>query len=219
MSERQMDSISRHPIRWNFPARHLAGHLARIGAASAALLLAGCISFGPKVPDQLISLSPDVSAPAGDIGSGKSGSAITVVDPEADRSLDVLRVPVQVTPATVAYLKDASWLEKPARQFRTLLAETIRAKTGALVFEGLNFETGGNRVLAGRLLTMGYDAASGAVVVRYDALLTGSGPVRAQRFEARVAGVPAEAAAVAPALNRAANDVAAQVADWVKQGA
>jgi len=56
------------------------------------------------------------------------------------------------------------------------------------------------------------------VVVRYDAVLRLSdGTVRTQRFEAEQTGVLPDALSVAPALNRAANDVAAQVAEWVGQ--
>jgi cholesterol transport system auxiliary component len=63
---------------------------------------------------------------------------------------------------------------------------------------------------------MGYDATSSSVTVRFDAQLAGPGDVlRVRRFEASVSGVAAETEAVAPALNRAANDVAAQVANWV----
>lgn len=184
--------------------------------ALLALALAGCISFGPETPKQLISLTPDASAPAGDLGTGDQSRAVIVLDPETDRDLDVLRVPVQVTPATIAYVKHASWLEKPARQFRILLAETIRANNRALVFEGLSADAGTQRVLSGRLTKMGYDVASGAVIARYDALLTDpDGVVRLQRFEARQPGVPADAAAVAPALNRVANDLARQTAAWL----
>lgn len=195
--------------------------LLRRAAPIAALLavlppLAGCISFGPATPKQLIGLSAENTAPPGELGAGNQSRAIIVLDPETDRDLDVLRVPVQVTPATVAYIKDASWIEKPARQFRSLLAETIRAKNRVLVFEGLSADTGTQRVLSGRLLTMGYDAASGAIVVRYDALLTApDGEVRLQRFEARRPGVAPTPAAVSPALNRAANDIAGQVAAWL----
>ena len=143
-----------------------------------------------------------------------------MIEPETDRSLDVQRVPVQVSPSAVAYLKDASWVEKPARQFRGLLAETIRAKSRRLVFEGFTAEGGSRNVLTGRLTAMGYDAPSGAVVVRFDALLTTrGGQVRAQRFEASVPGVAPDAKSVAPAINTAANDVAAQVADWVGSSA
>lgn len=185
-------------------------------ALAAAVALGGCVKLGSKVPDQLIRLTPQTAAPAGAIGAGRFADAIVVVDPAADRRLDVQRVPVQVDAATVAYLKDATWVEKPARQFRRLLAETIRAKGGRLVVEGDDYDVAGRIVLSGRLLDMGYDVASRSAVVRFDALRENAdGSVQSQRFEATVPGVAPKANAVAPALNRAANEVAAQVAEWV----
>lgn len=191
--------------------------MVRKAAALAALvLLAGCISFGKKPPDTLISLTPENTAPVGALGSGTIDNAILVLDPDTDRRLDVQRVPVQVNASTVAYLKKAAWIERPARQFRRLLAETIRAKSNRLVLESNDVEVGSKLVLSGRLVDMGYDAGSQSVVVRYDALLEADdGTVKSRRFEGIVPGVAPTSSAVAPALNEAANDVAAQVADWV----
>lgn len=197
--------------------------MARIGAtlrpvaATAALaLLGGCVSFGAAPPKQLIRLTPTMLAPAGELAPNPAAPPLLVLDPDADRALTVTRVPVRMSDTAVAYLKDAVWLDRPARQFRGLLAETIRAGNRRLVFEGSGGESGDQAVLSGRLLAMGYDATRAAVVVRFDALLTTPGaPLRTRRFEAEVPGVAADAAAVAPALNRAANRVAAQVAAWV----
>ena len=70
--------------------------------------------------------------------------------------------------------------------------------------------------LGGRLVDMGYDAADQAVVVRFEAVRsTRGGAVETRRFESVVPGVPAKPAAIAPALNRAANAVAADVAAWI----
>jgi cholesterol transport system auxiliary component len=183
---------------------------------AAALALSGCVSFGAKPPPTLITLTAAAPAPAGSLGGGSIGQALVVTDPEADRRIDVQRVPVQIDASSVAYLKDAMWVEKPTRQFRRLLAETIRGKGGRLVLEGGEAEAIGKDTLGGRLVDMGYDAPSQSVVVRFDALRTDAkGAISARRFEARVPGVAAEAAVVGPALNRAANDVARQVADWV----
>ena len=183
---------------------------------TAVLLLGGCLSFGGKVPEQLISLTSARTAPAGATTSGRMADALIVLDPDTDRRIDVLRVPVQVDDATVAYVKDATWVERPARQFRRLLAEAIRAKSGRLVVEGEDAEIAGKDMLSGRLLDMGYDARNQSVVVRYDALRElPDGTVRTRRFEEVVPGVAAEGKAVGAALNRAANAVALQVADWV----
>lgn len=183
---------------------------------AAVLLLAGCISFGGKVPDQLISLTPDRTAPSGATASGRMADALVVLDPETSRRLDVQRVPVQISDSSVAYLKDAMWVERPARQFRRLLAETIRAKGNSLVVEGDDSEFAGKTKLGGRLLEMGYDAPSQSVIVRFDAAREDvDGTISTRRFEAVVPGIRAEAAPVGRALNEAANEVAGQVADWL----
>lgn len=186
-------------------------------AIAACLALPGCISLAAKPPAQLIRLTPDESAPAGSQVSGQMSEAIVVLDPESDRSLDTPRVPVKIDASSLSYLKDAFWTEKPARQMRTLLAETLRARTGRLVVEGLDFENAGQVQIGGRLLAMGYDVPTHSVVVRLDVTRAErKGPITTRRFEASVPNVKPDAAAVAPALNRAANDVAKQAADWIK---
>ncbi|MET0588947.1 MAG: ABC-type transport auxiliary lipoprotein family protein [Novosphingobium sp.] len=186
----------------------------------AAALLAGCVSVGVggggKGPTQLITLTAESTAPAGNIGSGSLADALVVLDPDTDRRLDVQRVPVQVDDSTLAYLQNAAWVERPARQFRRLLAETIRARGNRLVLESSDDETGGRITLSGRLLEMGYDARASSVIVRFDAVRKHpNGQLEARRFESVVPGIAPKAAEVSPALNRAANDVARQVSDWV----
>jgi cholesterol transport system auxiliary component len=63
----------------------------------------------------------------------------------------------------------------------------------------------------------GVDEGTGEAVVTYDAVLQrGEAPVfEKQRFEARVPLADISAAPAAAALSQAANQVAAQVADWV----
>ncbi|MDD3799137.1 MAG: ABC-type transport auxiliary lipoprotein family protein [Novosphingobium sp.] len=189
------------------------------GAAALALLLAlpGCVSLGGKVPDQLMTLTPDASAGAGTSASGTLADAIAVLDPGTPRELDVQRVPVQVNDTEIAYLKDATWVEKPARLFRNLLSETIQAGGTRLVLGGADERYAAATKLTGQLLTMGYDARTQSVVVRYDAVLASpGGKIATRRFESVVANVRPKAKYVGPALNEAANGVAAQVAQWVK---
>lgn len=198
----------------------MAGKLIRYGAlAFLPLALSACVSIGGKgkLPPTLLTLSPAAVAPAGSGASAAPSEALMVLEPETDQYLSVLRIPVQVDGANIAYIKNAQWVERPARLFRALLAETLRAKGNRLILEDTQatVPVAGSR-LAGRLIAMGYDAQSQSVVVRYDAIRTGSGgTVQTRRFESVVPGVKAEAEAIGPALNRAANDVAAQVADWV----
>jgi cholesterol transport system auxiliary component len=184
--------------------------------ALAALLLGGCLSFGGKVPDTLFALTAQNAVPVGTAITGKAGEAIVVFEPETDRKLAVQRVAVQVDGSNVAYLQKAMWVERPARLFQGLLAETIRAKTGKLVLLADDNASAAATRLSGRLLEMGYDARTMSVVVRFDALRSdGSGTVSTKRFESTVTGVAADAVQVAPALNQASNEVAQQVADWL----
>ncbi|HMO69052.1 MAG TPA: ABC-type transport auxiliary lipoprotein family protein [Novosphingobium sp.] len=189
----------------------------RAVALLVPLLLAGCISLGGgKVPDRLITLTAEASAPAGALAGAATSEALLVLDPDTDRRLDVQRVPVQVDDASVAYLKDLQWVERPARLFRRLLAETIRARGKQMVVEGSDAAVARQDSLSGRLIDLGYDARSSSVVVRFDALREDrAGKLEARRFEAIVPGVAPRPEQVGPALNRAANDVARQVADWI----
>lgn len=190
----------------------------RISLACAPFaLLAGCVNLGGgKPPPTLVSLTPARAAPAGALASGALKDALVVAEPETDRRLAVQRIPVQIDDANVAYLQNSQWVERPARLFRSLLAETIRAKGNRLVIEDNQIEAGGGGRLAGRLLDMGYDARRLSVVVRYDAIREDkSGAVTTRRFEAVVPVAEPKGEYVGPALNQAANQVASQVADWV----
>ena len=190
------------------------GTITRTAPLAALLLLGGCLSFGPKTPPTLFDLTSENPAPAGAGQSGSLASALVVEVPEAPLSLNVTRVPVQVDATNLAYVKKAAWAERPARLFQRLLAETIRAKGSRLVLES-EPGTGNSEVLSGRLLAMGFNAPTNAAVVRFDAMRTTKGGlVQVRRFEASQSA-SAEPEVLGPALNRAANDVARQVADWV----
>jgi cholesterol transport system auxiliary component len=190
--------------------------VAAAAALAAVLALGGCISLGGKPPAQLLNLTATSAAPAGASASGTAENAIAVMDVEAPQKIDVARVPVDTSGSSVAYLKDAQWVEKPARLFTRLVSDTLRARGNHLVVSGTDLEDAAATKLSGTLQAMDYDAASGSVVVRFDAVLTGpNGAIRSRRFESTVGGVAAEAAPVGAALNEAANQVAAQVVDWV----
>jgi cholesterol transport system auxiliary component len=197
--------------------RRVPGSIKHVGVLAGLLLLSGCLSFGGRTPDRLIALTAEATAPAGDMPSVAPADALIVLDPEVDRRLDVQRVPVQVDDAAIAYLKEATWVERPARQFRRLVAETIRARGQRLVLEAGDANHAGQTRLGGRLLDMGYDGRRRAVIVRFDAMRwEPAGQVVSRRFEATVPDVAPDAESIAPALNRAANDVARQVADWIR---
>lgn len=185
-----------------------------------SLALGGCLSLGGKVPPTLFSLTPSASVPAGTVTSGDPKSAIMVMEPETDQRLAVNRVPVQIDDTNVAYVKNAAWIERPSRLFRALLAETLRTKTNALVLEDDQAAANIGTRINGRLIDMGYDARTQSVVVRFEALrsTTGNVVVSTKRFESVVPVSEAKPEVIGPALNRAANDVAGQVASWVTGG-
>ncbi|MEL6529597.1 MAG: ABC transporter [Pseudomonadota bacterium] len=188
-----------------------------------AMALGSCVSLGGNVelPPSLLTLSSTDVAPAGSsasTGVSADDGAIAVLTPETPAKLNVLRVPVTVSPTEIAYLQEAVWVEKPARLFRRLLGETLRARGSTLILDSDDTPKLAGQTLRGTLFDLGYDAADSSVVVRFDAIRTSAaGVVETRRFEARESGVLAEAAFVGPALNRAANTVASDVADWMAQ--
>lgn len=185
-------------------------------AFAAIGLLSGCISLGAEPPEQLLTLTSAVSIPAGSSSEGVASAALAVQVPRVEQRLNVNRIPVVTSDSSLAYLAEAFWVEKPADLFRTVLVETIRAGGNRMVVSGGELEFVAQTQLGGQLVAMDYDALSGSVVVRYDAVLElPEGRILTRRFEERVSGVPAEAAAVGAALNEASNRVAAQVAQWV----
>ena len=185
-------------------------------ALGTTLALSGCLSLGGDPPPSLLSLTAERTAEAGVVARATGAEAITVIEPTAPARVAVTRVPVQVDDTTVQYLKDAVWVEKPTRLFRRLLSETITAKTGRVVLDGLDPAFRTNTSVRGSLTEFGYDARTSTVIVRFDAVREGGdNALVTRRFESVVPGVAAEVGPVGDALNRAANDVAGQVADWV----
>lgn len=194
-------------------------HRPLLVALPLLLALTGCISLGGTPPESLLTLSPETRAPVGAGVSGDNRPVIAVLAIDTPAKLDVLRVPVAVSDTELAYLQEAFWVEKPARLFRRLVGETIRARGNAMVVDGDDTATLATMRLRGTLTEMGYEASTSTAIVRFDAVrLNGEGAVTTRRFEARETGVPAEGRAVGAALNVAANRVAAEVADWVAGG-
>jgi cholesterol transport system auxiliary component len=183
----------------------------------AALPLAGCISFGAKPPEALLSITATEQVPVGQAQSSAGARTVTIQVPSVPQALANNRVPVQATATDVAYVKDALWVEPPARQFARLLSDTVSARTGRVVLSGAQSLADPGARLAGELRNFGIDAASSSAVVTYDAALVRDegGALEKRRFEARVPVTAIEPAPVGAALNQAANQVAGEVADWV----
>jgi cholesterol transport system auxiliary component len=179
--------------------------------------LSACISFGAKPPPSLLTLTSATSLQAGQTQSSATAPTITIMVPAVSQALATARVPVQSGETSIAYVAKAQWVEPPARLFARLMSDTIAAKTGRVVLSNAqSFADPGAR-LSGELRSFGVDAGASQAVVVYDAtLMRGEGKIfEKRRFEARVPVSAIEAHAVGAGLNQAANQVAAEVADWV----
>ena len=183
----------------------------------AMLTLAGCISFGTAPPDTLLTLTSAAQVPTGQQQNSATTKSLVVTVPTTPASIAAQRVPVQTSPTAIAYVKDAVWSEPPARLFARLVSDTVAARTGRIVVSQGQAVGETNDQLDGELRSFGLDATTREAVVTFDAALSRSGgsTVEKRRFQARVPVPAIDAASAGPALNQAANQVAAQLADWI----
>jgi cholesterol transport system auxiliary component len=183
--------------------------------AAVALSLSACFG-GKKVPPTLLTLTT-TAPPSTDMNrSAAPGEALSINVPVIPKELNTTRVPVTLGPTAVAYITNLQWVETPDKLFQQLIQETTLRTTSRVVLDPRQAALDPGLSLTGVLSRFGYDSQTQSVVVRYDgALSTGGGTrVETRRFEA---SVPADgtAATVGPALNTAANQVAADVARWI----
>ena len=185
-------------------------------AVAASLALSGCLSFGAKPPPFLMRLTAAEAPQAAAGRTVPTAQAITVVTPVVPQELRTPRVPVRTGETSVSYLKDAQWVDIPNALFGRLLSETISARTGRVVLDPKQFTFDPGQRLTGTLHTFGLQSDRMEAVAIYDAALArGAESVETRRFEARVPVAALDAASAAPALNQAANQVAAEVAAWI----
>ncbi len=182
------------------------------------LPLAGCIRFGAEPPPALLTLAPAAPIAAGATQSSAQDRSITVQVPVVPQELAVTRVPVQSSATSIAYVKEAQWVEPPARLFARLLSDTLTSRVNMVVLSTRQGFTDPGAQLSGELREFGIDAGRSEAVVVYDATLqrAGSTAFEKRRFEARASVATIDANSVGPAINQAANTVATAVADWVR---
>ena len=196
------------------PARILAS--VALAMAVGGCSLGGMLGGGGKAPASLLTLTPEAPATGEFTRSANAGQSVTVSTPVISKELRTTRVPVRVSPTDVQYVTDAQWVDTPDRLFADLIAETIRRTTNRVVLDpGLTGLDPG-LIVSGELQSFGYDAATGQAVVRFDGALSTAGGTRVEtrRFEAS-APSDGSAQSIGPALNRAANEVALEVANWI----
>lgn len=184
-------------------------------ALAAAFAVSGCFSFGAKPPPTLMRLTAEAPPSTGS-RTANAAEAITVIPPSVPGELRTPRVPVRTGGTAVSYLKNAQWVDLPASLFGRLLSDTIAARSGRVVLDPRQFTFDPGQRLTGTLQSFGIDADTSEAVVVYDAAVArGKDAVETRRFEARVPLPVVDAANAPAALNRAANQVAAEVAAWV----
>ena len=185
---------------------------ATLGACSLGSLLGG----GGKPPPFLYTLTPSAPNPGEIARTANAGQAVTIGVPQIPKELRSVRVPAQVNSSVVQYVTDLQWVDTPDRLFQELVEETVRRTTSRVVLSPGQAGLDPGLVLNGQLQRFGYDAQTGQVVVVFDGSLStaGGAQVETRRF---TASAPSDGtgASVGPALNSAANQVAAEVARWI----
>lgn len=194
---------------------------AALGGVVMAAMLSGCVSLGGKPPKMLLTVTSSATPVASDAAMATPiSNALIIQQPTAPQTLRTPRIPVQTGATDLAYVKDAQWVEPPARMFQRLLTESISAQGNRLVLNESENITGPGEVLTGELMQFGVNADTSEAVVTFNALRIqgGGAQIVQRRFEARERLSRVEAAEVGAALNRAANRVAQDVAQWVGPG-
>jgi cholesterol transport system auxiliary component len=193
-----------------------------IGALlSFSLSTAACVNLGGgKPPVMLLTLTSSATVAANDMRSAKAGEPITIEVPVVPMAIANTRVAVSDGPVAIAYVKDAVWVEPPARLFQRILSETVAAKTDKVVLDPRQFAVDPGTKLSGQLKSFGIDAQANQAVIVYDAVITRDRgkTVTTKRFEARRPIAAVTATSAGTALNAAANQIAAEVAAWVTGG-
>ncbi|WP_010162556.1 ABC-type transport auxiliary lipoprotein family protein [Sphingomonas sp. PAMC 26617] len=186
-------------------------------ALTALASLSGCISFAAKPPASLLTLTSATTLPVNQTQSSSTAPTITIQVPAVAQSIAGVRIPVQASQTSIAYVAKAQWVEPPARLFARLLSDTIPPRTGRIVLSSAQSFTDPGAVLSGEIRSFGVDAGTNMAVVAFDgSLIRSTGKVvEKRRFEARVPVSAIAAGPVGVALNQAANQVAVEVADWV----
>jgi cholesterol transport system auxiliary component len=186
-----------------------------LAAAVSGCSLGGMLGGG-KPPVSLVTLTPEAAEPAQIARSATAGQAVTIDIPTVPKELSAVRVPVQIGPTDVQYVTNLQLVDTPDRLFQQLLEETVRRSTSRVVLDPGQTSLDPGVTVSGQLQRFGYDASTGQVTVTYDASMATAGAARVEtrRFTASAAA-DGTAPSVGPALNRAANQVALDVAKWI----
>jgi cholesterol transport system auxiliary component len=185
-------------------------------AGACAIALSGCVSFGPKAPKALITLSASAAVETGGARVSDGTGTVTILTPTVPAAIASVRVPVYDGAVNLSYVSDVAWNEAPARLMQRMISETIAAKTQRVVLDPRQFTSDPGLRLSGQLQKFGIDPARMEAVAVFDAQLSRvPGKVETRRFEARSSVTAIDATSVGAPMNAVANDLAAQIAAWI----
>ena len=194
-------------------------------AATAVLVLAGCgplvqIGGNAEPPEAVFTLRADPAPASPQARSSDPAATLRVEGTTVPGALQTLRLPVITRDTELAYLVGAAWVEQPNQLFTRLLLDTIAARTPLTVLNPRQSGIPAARELSGQLMEFGLDVrdpAAPSVRLRYDATLTTSDGrlIATRRFDQTMPTPSQMPRDVAATLNQAANQMAAQVSDWV----
>ena len=180
-------------------------------------MLSSCVSIGnSEAPSSFLVLTASNSVSADQITTADAKNTIVVSVPDTPRKLATNRIPVQINDSSIAYIQNAFWADKPAKLMQQLISETLSAN-GHFVAENAQNSSKAKQIISGSLDEFGVVENGPYAIVRFDAVKSNGGSViEKRRFEARQDISLIDANEAGAALNQAANQVAAQIADWVK---
>ena len=186
-----------------------------VAAALSGCSISSMLGAG-KAPATLLTLTPEAADPGQMTRSASAAQAVTIAVPLIAKELRTTRIPAQIDANNVQYVANVQWVDTPDRLFQELVAETVRRSTSRVVLDSRQAALDPGLLVNGQLQQFGYDAQTGQVTVQFDGALSteGGSRVETRRF---TASLPADgtAATVGPALNRAANQVALDIAKWI----
>jgi len=186
-----------------------------IGGAAALVLsgLAGCGSAP--------STAFDLSAARGAVRGGGITGQLVVAEPSTVQAFEAERIVAKDRAGTVSLIGGGQWADRLPRLVQARLIETLETASRARAVGRPGDGITGDNQLNTEIRAFNFDARTGEAVVEISAKLVDirSGRVLNGRvFTARTPVGSAEAAQVAPALDRSAAIVFASIARWLAAG-
>ncbi|MGA0595312.1 ABC-type transport auxiliary lipoprotein family protein [Enterovirga sp. CN4-39] len=183
-------------------------------AATLALLTLGACGSAP-------STAFDLSAPRGAVRGARIAAQLVVAEPSAVQAFEAQGIVAKGQDDTVALIGGGQWADRLPRLVQSRLIETLEAASTRLAVGRPGDGISADYQLNSEIRDFNFDGRSGEAVVEIAAKLIDirSGRVvRGRVFSARTPVGSANAGEVAPALDKSAGIVFANIARWIGSG-